>query len=126
MKKQEKEQLRLDLFVELGLYREEPVIVEGRRDREALHGLGFTRVLMVNRGKGLYDFSVDAKEINGEKTVIILTDFDPEGERIAKKLESYLSSVGCHTDRAARERLRVLFRRNKLTTVQGLRNLTLA
>ncbi|QQG39562.1 MAG: hypothetical protein HYS81_04245 [Candidatus Aenigmatarchaeota archaeon] len=106
------------LLEELRRYTDEFVIVEGRHDTEALVRLGFTRVIEINKGKGLYEFSVDVDDAR----VLVLTDFDPEGERIAKKLDEYLNGVGCRTDRAARERLRALFRRNKLTTVQGLRN----
>jgi len=111
------------LLAELDRHREDIVIVEGKRDAEALHDMGFTRVMVVNRGRGLYDFSVDVKAINGDRVVLVLTDFDPEGDEIAKKLETYLRSIGCRTDRASRESLRRLFCLNKLTTVQGLRNL---
>ncbi|MBI4017971.1 MAG: hypothetical protein HY366_03430 [Candidatus Aenigmarchaeota archaeon] len=123
---QRHEQERLELFEELALYKDTPVIVEGRRDAEALNALGFARVLVINRGKSLYDFSLDAKTISGARTVLVLTDFDPEGERIDKELEEYLRSVGCRTDKSARARLRILFHKNKLTTVQGLRNIILA
>lgn len=152
MKRAEREEeQRASLWEELLSHRDETVIVEGKKDAEALQALGFTHVLTINRGKGLYDFSVDVKATNGDLrnsvskylrpesqtcelssqdfknfvfedcTTLVLTDFDPEGERLAKKLDEYLRSVGCQTNKNARNRLRILFLKNKLTTVQGLR-----
>ena len=62
-----------------------PVIVEGRRDEEALRRLGVRgRIYCLKaRGESRHDF---LEHLDGTRDAIVLTDFDREG----KKLETWL------------------------------------
>lgn len=70
--------------------KEVPVIVEGKRDAMALRELGLTgEIIQLHCGKSLYDFSEDIME--SFDRVVLLTDWDHEGEDIYKKLGLQLS-----------------------------------
>lgn len=62
-----------------------PVIVEGRRDEEALRRLGLRGKIycLKARGESRHDF---LERLDGARDAIVLTDFDREG----KKLETWL------------------------------------
>ena len=104
-----------ELFDLLGKIREEQVIVEGKRDKNALCLLGFKHVVTINRG--IYE---TAEKIKG-KRIIILTDFDSEGREIAKKLNLFLQSLGFRVDRETRRKLGLLFTRLKIRKIEELR-----
>lgn len=66
-----------------------PVIVEGKKDAQALARLGLTgEIITVHRGKGFYEF---AEEIASEyKHVVLLPDWDEKGEQIMQSLGEHL------------------------------------
>jgi 5S rRNA maturation endonuclease (ribonuclease M5) len=67
-----------------------PVIVEGRRDANALRRLGLVgEIITLHRGKGIYEFCqhIDA---NHHKAILLL-DWDREGENLFKRLGRNLS-----------------------------------
>lgn len=64
---------------------EVPILVEGKRDMAALRKLGLTgEIIAYNTGKGMHDFCMDLDERFGE--IVILTDWDTEGERLYARL----------------------------------------
>lgn len=67
-----------------------PIIVEGKRDALALRELGLEgEIIALHRGQGLYDF---AEEMADKfPRVVLLLDWDEQGERLYKTLSSYLS-----------------------------------
>jgi len=109
MKNVEKEAL----FEFLKKLKQKTVIVEGKRDKQALCSFGFTKVFALN-GKNLYEFAAQTPKSD----TIILTDFDSEGDELAKKLSLFLNS-----DTYSRKKLRTLFIKNKINTVQSLKKL---
>ena len=62
------------------------IIVEGKRDKQALEKLGVTDVLDIS-GKPIEKL---VKELDKNKKYVILTDFDEEGELKNKELCGYL------------------------------------
>lgn len=94
------------------------VIVEGKRDRRALESLGFSKIHVLN--SSFYEM---AMKFQGH--VLVLTDFDPEGEEIAGKLSALLEKAGCRVDYSTRKKLKSLFIKNKINTVEGLKRLSL-
>jgi 5S rRNA maturation endonuclease (ribonuclease M5) len=79
-----------------------PIVVEGKRDIEALRILGVEgRIFPVSHGGPFYDFCDDLLEY---PDVILLTDLDRAGERLARKLRRYLGEKGV--------RIHEKFRRN--------------
>ncbi len=112
MKNGESEKNRTELFEFLEKLKNKTAIVEGKRDKQALCSFGFTKVFAIN-GKNLYEVGQQHTE-----QTIILTDFDSEGEELAQKLTLFLRS-----DAYSRKKLRELFIKNKINTVQSLKKL---
>lgn len=106
----EKEALEQLLRV-LGRIKDKTVIVEGRRDRAALHSLDFKRVVTATRG--LWE---TAEAVEGG--AVILTDFDAEGRRLAARLNLFLRG---RADRATRRRIGLLFAKLKIKTIEELK-----
>ncbi|UCD03380.1 MAG: toprim domain-containing protein [Candidatus Aenigmatarchaeota archaeon] len=68
------------------------VIVEGQKDSKSLKSLGVKNIMQLN-GKPLAEFTFHVSKSlisssEGKREVVILTDFDSEGRKIAAKLES--------------------------------------
>jgi len=95
--------------------REKQVIVEGKRDKKVLCLLGFKKILTLN--KGIYETTEDLKE----KQVLILTDFDPEGKKIASELNRILQPLGFKVDRETRRKIGFMFTRLKIRKIEELR-----
>ena len=69
-----------------------PIIVEGRRDKEALRRLKIPGIVIClkSSGNGFYDFTANLAD---KREVIVLTDFDKEGTRLAAKLIDELTHM---------------------------------
>ncbi|MBS3171065.1 toprim domain-containing protein [Candidatus Woesearchaeota archaeon] len=78
---------------------EKLIIVEGKKDKEALISLGVKRVITINGP--LYKFIEDVAEITNE--VVILTDFDKEGRQLYGFLKNNFQRNGVKIDRYFRE-----------------------
>ena len=94
--------------------KEGQVIVEGKRDKKALCLLGFNNVLTIN--KGIYETAEKTKD-----SVIVLTDYDSEGRKIAKKLNLVLQSLGRSVDRETRRKIGLLFTKLEIRKIEELR-----
>jgi 5S rRNA maturation endonuclease (ribonuclease M5) len=103
------------LFKLLKEIKDKQVIVEGKRDKEVLCLLGFTKIITINQG--LYETVEKIKD----KHVIILTDFDSEGRKIAKKLNIFLQSLGYKIDRETRRKIGFMFTRLRIRKIEELR-----
>jgi 5S rRNA maturation endonuclease (ribonuclease M5) len=75
------------------------VVVEGKRDAEAIKKLGFYKIVTLN--KPLYEV---AEGIN-EKRVLLLTDLDKKGKQIYAKLKKDLDKRGISIDNNLRNLL---------------------
>ena len=95
--------------------KEKQVIVEGKRDKEALCLLGFKKIITIN--KGIYETTEQVKE----KEVLILTDFDYEGRLISKKLNLILQHLGYKIDRETRRKVDLMFTKLKIRKIEELR-----
>ena len=85
------------------------VVVEGKKDVEALRRLGILRVEMLNRYPNIVDFA-DALAEKGIRRAVILTDFDRTGRQLAYKIGAALMSAGIRVDWRARAKIRQIFR----------------
>jgi 5S rRNA maturation endonuclease (ribonuclease M5) len=94
---------------------ESTVIVEGRKDAEALEALGVDgrQIVVLNKGQSLLD-TVEA--LSGEKDVAILTDMDGEGKRLRHRLLKLFGQYGVQENVRPRE----LFSQLRLSHVEGL------
>jgi 5S rRNA maturation endonuclease (ribonuclease M5) len=86
-----------------------PIIVEGRRDKEALRKLKVPgRVICLKSSRnGFYDFTANLAD---KREVIVLTDFDREGSRLAAKLIDELTHMKVKVNVAVWKRLKALCR----------------
>jgi 5S rRNA maturation endonuclease (ribonuclease M5) len=94
------------------------VVVEGERDRRALRRLGWAGpVALVHRGRPISATASGLAAARGK--VIVLTDWDTEGGRLARRLRDFLEAENLALDLEYRRRLaRIL--RGELTHVEGL------
>lgn len=86
------------------------IIVEGKKDEAALRSLGTKGKIHCIHSSGyrLFEF---AERIAQYKRVILLTDFDHQGEKTLKELRSYLEAKRCKVDVTYWNRMKLLFRR---------------
>jgi len=76
-----------------------PIIVEGKKDIEALRALGIEGKMITAKtgGKSLLDV-ISEVEKTGAREVIFLLDFDRRGRELTKKLREHLENVGLKFD----------------------------
>ena len=67
------------------------IVVEGRKDRDSLLSMGVNGTILCLKSSRKNTASF-AEELNAEKEVILLTDFDREGVFLAKQLARSLNS----------------------------------
>ncbi|MBI5846373.1 MAG: hypothetical protein HZB31_00195 [Nitrospirae bacterium] len=66
-----------------------PVVVEGKKDLQALRKLGLSGdIIPLHRGKGLYDFSEELAERFSK--VVLLPDWDTKGDNLFRVLRENL------------------------------------
>lgn len=82
------------------------IIVEGQRDRKALRELGITGNIELGTKKSLIVFCEEiAREYNN---VIVLTDWDEKGTKLAALMEAYLKAAGAAVNMDIREKIQNL------------------
>jgi len=94
-----------------------PVIVEGRRDIEALRKIGLVGdIIALHGGKGLYEFCEDIADRFSH--VVLLMDWDDKGEKLFRSLADHL--IGLWEEYAQlREILRVLCQKD-IKDIEGI------
>ena len=80
------------------------VLVEGKRDREALAKLGITGEIVMTSHQSLLNLAESLAR--GKADIIILTDWDDRGEEVARQLALYLEADGVRPDINIRSSLR--------------------
>ena len=97
----------LSCCVEQGM----PILIEGKKDEEALKELGITGNIIKVSGSGLKLFEIAEIAAKTSSKVIILTDFDKKGNILAKKLSEDIQSLGSHPDLSIRKNIIKITRR---------------
>lgn len=82
-----------------------PILIEGKKDEEALNELGINGNIIKVSGSGLKLFEIAEIATESSSKVIILTDFDKKGEILAKKLSKDIQSLGSHPDLSIRRKI---------------------
>jgi 5S rRNA maturation endonuclease (ribonuclease M5) len=110
-----KKEIGEDLLKIIEEIKDKTIIVEGKRDKRILCSLGIKNIVTIR--KGLYE------TVEGLKAdeVVILTDFDSEGRRIAKKLNKLLQSLGYKVDRVSRRKMGLLLTRLRIKKIEELK-----
>ncbi|TFH54011.1 MAG: topoisomerase [Methanothrix sp.] len=90
-------------------YQGAAIIVEGRRDLQALRALGLPGpVIMASRQSAL-DLAEEAAR--NYPHIILLTDWDSKGDEMCKTIEYHLRSMGSRPDKEIRSRLKKLVKK---------------
>jgi len=102
-------------------YQGAAVIVEGRRDLQALRALGLPGpVIMASRRPAL---ELAEEAARSYSQIILLTDWDRKGDEMCKTIELHLRSVGSRPDREIRSRLGKLVKK-EIKDVESLSRYT--
>jgi len=110
----------MDSSKDLGLYlnklkkSNKIIIVEGKKDKEALEKLGIKNIIELSK-KPLFQVIEDIAD-NG-KECVILTDLDKEGKELYGKLSAGLKRLGVKVDDSFRQ---FLFKNTKLRQIEGI------
>ncbi len=92
----------LEKLRELSL--EMPIVVEGRNDEKALRSLGIKgEVFQISTGTPFYEFCEGIAM--QYKDVILFTDIDAEGQRVAKRFKGYMAQAGVRVNERFRSAL---------------------
>jgi len=82
------------------------VLVEGPRDQASLHKLGVDKgVIQLRAYREILDR--DPEEF-ADRKIVVLTDFDREGEFLNKRISRHLSQIGVEHDLSYRRKLKCL------------------
>lgn len=97
---------------------EYPVIVEGRKDERALKRIGLSGVILkLDKGDSIFNF---CENLRGQyEKVVILTDWDRKGGRLARALRDGLKANGVPYDDDFRRQIAFLVRK-EVKDVEGL------
>lgn len=95
-----------------------PILVEGANDERTLRGLGMEGRIFRASGssKTLLNF---LEGLAGFKQIIILTDFDRAGDKLAKFSTEHLKRLGVEPVVKFREKLKAILRKN-VKDIEGL------
>jgi 5S rRNA maturation endonuclease (ribonuclease M5) len=94
------------------------VVVEGRKDVEALRRLGIDRnVVPLGRGRTIVAFCEDLAKDHGR--VVLLTDWDRKGGHLARALKEALETNGVKVLDGPRTQL-VILSKKEIKDVEGL------
>lgn len=102
-------------------YQGAAVIVEGRRDLQALRALGLPGPVIMASRRSALDLAEDAARSYSQ--IILLTDWDRKGDEMCKTIELHLRSVGSRPDREIRSRLGKLVKK-EIKDVESLSRYT--
>ena len=86
-----------------------PIIVEGHKDETALRALGIQGPIhCIHNGDRLFEV---AEQLAHYKRIILLTDFDDQGEKLSKRFKSFLETKRCKVNLEHWSKMKQVFRR---------------
>jgi 5S rRNA maturation endonuclease (ribonuclease M5) len=108
----------LEFQRELENIKEIPIVVEGKKDEVPLTRLGCKKVFMIS-GSSPY-ILVEKLKKNNVNRIIILTDYDNEGEIKARKLRKIFQMNNIKVDDLARNKIKSILKINKIEEISSL------
>lgn len=82
-----------------------PILIEGKKDENALKTLGIRGEFIQVSGSGFKLFEIVEMATESSSKVIILTDFDKKGEELAKRLAQDIQSLGAYPNLDLRKKI---------------------
>ncbi|MEM4641220.1 MAG: toprim domain-containing protein [Candidatus Pacearchaeota archaeon] len=94
------------------------IVVEGRKDLQALIDLGFKRknIFVLNNGNSIEKNIEKIIESSKRNQVCILTDFDSEGKKLYRMIKRELSKNGVKVN----NKLRLQLLKEKISHIEGI------
>ncbi len=102
-------------------YQGAAIIVEGRRDEQALRALGLPGPVIMASRRSALDLAEDAARNYSQ--IILLTDWDRKGDEMCRTIDRHLRSVGSRPDGEIRSRLKKLVKK-EIKDVESLSQYT--
>jgi len=99
------------------------IIVEGRRDSEALRGMGLTKPIYRSSTPGRSRSDLVEELAKNHSRVVILTDFDEEGRDLNRRLSDLLEHRGLRVEKTYRRSVGRLMGELRVTTIESLNKL---
>jgi 5S rRNA maturation endonuclease (ribonuclease M5) len=98
------------------------VIVEGKRDEEALRSVGLRSIVIQFSSSGLPVFAFTEEVVAGYKrsTVLVLLDFDREGNDLAERLSQEFEEGGVRVQRVFRRAIAKLLIREGIFRIEEI------
>jgi 5S rRNA maturation endonuclease (ribonuclease M5) len=90
-------------------YQGAAIIVEGRRDLQALRALGLPGPVIMASRRSALDLAEEAAR--NYPHIILLTDWDSKGDEMCETIEYHLRSMGSRPDKEIRSRLKKLVKK---------------
>ncbi len=94
-----------------------PIIVEGKSDVEVLEKHGAEDVIYL-KGRPLYKVALMVSK--SYKEALVLTDFDREGRKIAKKLNVFLERFGVVPKNSLRGKIKELVTKEGVSQIENI------
>lgn len=88
-----------------------PILIEGKKDENALKKLGINGTFIKVSGSGLKLFEIAEKSVKLSSKIVILTDFDKKGEQLAKRLAEDIQSLGSYPNLDIRRKIKGITRK---------------
>jgi len=88
------------------------IVVEGKKDKTVLYKMGLSNVIDIS-GKSIENF-INIVISKSPENVIILTDFDKEGEKKFEEISKLLHHHGIKINNFTRKRFKMLFKVTKI------------
>lgn len=106
-------------------YRIAAVIVEGANDEKALRDFNLKRPVIRYSDSKLPTFAFIEELVSGyrSQTLLVLVDFDSEGEKIARRMSNDLETRGVRVERFLRKEFANIFRREGILRVEESRRI---
>jgi 5S rRNA maturation endonuclease (ribonuclease M5) len=98
---------KIESFIQrINSLKELVIIVEGKSDKEMLELIGFKKEILVYNNRNFWRYISDLPW--KKRDILVLTDYDREGENICKRLSEYAKENGLHIKNELRRRFREL------------------
>lgn len=106
-------------------YRIAAVIVEGTNDEKALKDFGLKRPVIRYSESNLPTFAFIEGLVSNyrSQTLLVLVDFDSEGEKMARKISNDLETRGVRVERFLRKEFANIFRKEGILRVEESRQI---
>lgn len=104
-------------------YTVDAVVVEGPHDKKTLKLLGYNKPIILC--SKLPHNEVTDRAAKKFSNVVILTDFDEQGNLLNKKLSKLFETRGVKVDRFYRRRFRKLLKKAKISTIESIYSIKL-